>query len=483
MSSNSQMKKAILFLLAAFLGGLISVGSYKYFEEEEKQPVQTRDSSAQAKFTDYKVDKVKVGDFNFKKISKMVRPSVVHIRTTVQTRREPQHPFDLFERFPEMRRGMGSGVIISKNGYIVTNNHVIDKADEITVTLNNKRKYDAEVVGKDPSTDLAVLKIDAENLNPIKYGNSDQLEVGEWVLAVGNPFNLTSTVTAGIVSAKARNLNLLGGQGNIESFIQTDAAVNPGNSGGALVGIDGKLVGINTAIASQTGQYAGYAFAIPSAIVQKVTKDIIEFGEVKRGYLGVSVSNVDQEIADEHNMNEIAGAYVRDFMDNSAAREAGLKEEDIIIKVDSHKIRTVPELQLHVGRHRPGDKVDVTVIRDGEKIEKTITLKDEQGRTKIVTTEDPAQDVKNLVGAKMTPLPERTKQRLGIDYGVKVKDVQSGKFAQVGIPESFVILKINKEKMYQPEDVYQVLKNNRGGVLIEGINPDGSKGYYGFGMD
>lgn len=482
MSKKDQMKKAIIFFLAALLGGLISVGGYQYFEVE-KQPTQTRDSSAEARFTNYKVNKVEVSDFNFKKISKLVRPSVVHIKTTVKTGRERRHPFDLFERFPEMRRGMGSGVIISKNGHIVTNNHVIDKATDIQVTLNNKRKYEAEVVGKDPTTDLAVLKIDADNLQPIQYGNSDKVQVGEWVLAVGNPFNLTSTVTAGIVSAKARNLNLLGGEGKIESFIQTDAAVNPGNSGGALVGIDGKLVGINTAIASQTGQYAGYAFAIPSAMVEKVTNDIIEFGEVKRGYLGVSVSNVNQEIAEKHNLDEIAGAYVRNFMDNSAAKAAGLQKEDIIIKVDSNKIRTVPELQLHVGRHRPGDKVGITLIRDGEKIEKTITLKDEQGRAKIVTTDEPAKDVKNLVGAEMAPLKKQNKQKLGIDFGVKVDDVKGGKFAQVGIPDHFIILKINKEKMYKPEDVYEILKNNKGGVLIEGINPDGSKGYYGFGMN
>lgn len=285
---------------------------------------------------------------------------------------------------PQIARGFGSGVILSDDGYIVTNNHVIEEAQNIKVILNDKREFDARLIGTDPSTDIALLKIDTEGLPFLTYGNSDELKLGEWVLAVGNPFNLTSTVTAGIVSARARNIGINTDQMAIESFIQTDAAVNPGNSGGALVNQSGKLVGINSAIASRTGSYAGYSFAVPVSIVKKVVDDLKEFGEVQRALLGVNIQDVNQEIAEDLNLSTVNGVYVAGVTENGAARDAGIREEDVIISVQGDQVRTSAELQEKISQFRPGDDVKVGVLRDGERKQFTVTLRNKHGDTQIV---------------------------------------------------------------------------------------------------
>ena len=317
--------------------------------------------------------------------------AVVHVRTAMRTRM-PLNPWYemLGYRSPEeVHEGSGSGVIIGKEGFIVTNNHVIEGAEEITVSMNDNRTYIADVIGTDPSTDLAMLKISAEFPLPfVEFGNSDQVGIGDWVLAVGNPFDLTSTVTAGIVSAKARNINLLRARPDrgvfpIESFIQTDAAVNPGNSGGALINTRGELIGINTAIASRTGSYAGYSFAVPSTIVEKVAQDLMRYGEVQRAYLGIQIEPVTEEIAEQLDMTEIKGCAITDLVPGSGAAESGLEIGDVVLAIDGQEISDFPELQESVSRFHPGDEVMVRVWRNGEEREVLVQLKDRNGRLAI----------------------------------------------------------------------------------------------------
>jgi len=321
-----------------------------------------------------------------------------------------------------MQESSGSGVIISNDGYIVTNNHVIDNSKEIEVTLNDKRTFKAKLVGTDPNTDIALIKIDAEKLPVILFGNSDSLKVGEWVLAVGNPFNLTSTVTAGIVSAKARNINIINSKMKIESFIQTDAAVNPGNSGGALVNTRGELVGINTAIASQTGSYAGYAFAVPTSIVQKVVSDIRQFGVVQRAVLGVSMGDITDKLAKEKNLKTMEGAYVDEVVENSAAEKAGIKKEDVITKVNGVDVKSAAQLQEQIGRYSPGDKVSITVLRNNKEITLNAELKNRQGNTSVVSSDANT----DMLGAEFKEISAKLKNQFQLEYGIEVKSVSKG---------------------------------------------------------
>jgi Do/DeqQ family serine protease len=379
-----------------------------------------------------------------------------------------------------MREGSGSGVIISNDGYIVTNNHVIDKSKEIEVTLNDKRTFKAKLVGADPNTDIALLKIEAEKLPVILFGNSDSLKIGEWVLAVGNPFNLTSTVTAGIVSAKARNINIINSQMKIESFIQTDAAVNPGNSGGALVNTRGELIGINTAIASQTGSYAGYSFAIPTSIVKKVVSDIRQFGFVQRAVLGVSMKEITSEIAKEKNLKTMEGAFVDAVVENSAAEKAGVKKGDIIIKVEEVEIKSSSQLQEQIGRYSPGDKVSLTVLRDNKEIKLNAELKNRQGTTKVESGEVNL----DMLGAEFKEISAKLKDQFQLDYGMEVKSISKGKFETAGIKEGFVIVKINNQAIRSTDDIKEVLTeaintNDKFKVLnIAGVYPNGKVAYY-----
>jgi len=385
--------------------------------------------------------------------------------------------FGLRNQQPQVRQGFGSGVILSEDGYIVTNNHVVEDAQKIRVILNDRREFDARLVGTDPSTDLALLKIDAEDLPYLTYGNSENLQLGEWVLAVGNPFNLTSTVTAGIVSARARNLGINQDTYSIESFIQTDAAVNPGNSGGALVNQQGNLVGINAAIASRTGSYSGYSFAIPVTIVKKVVEDLKEYGEVQRALLGVNISDVTAESAEDLNLDKVEGVHVRAVTENGAAKEAGIKTDDVIISVDGENVKTSAELQEKVSQYRPGDDVDVVVLRGKEKKQFTVTLRNKHGDTQIV------RDNITVLGAEFESVDDNVKQELNIDYGIIIKDLKKGKLRDAGLEEGFIVTNVNKKPIFDVNDFKREIGNARGGILVEGIYPNGESAYYVFGLN
>ena len=381
--------------------------------------------------------------------------TVVHVKVKIQTSQSyNSNPF--FEYFygrpsqprQQEQQGSGSGVIISPDGYIVTNNHVINGANSIEVTLNDKRTYPATVIGTDPSTDLALIKIDATDLQPILFGNSDNLRIGEWVLAVGNPFNLTSTVTAGIVSAKARNINILNADMKIESFIQTDAAVNPGNSGGALVNTRGELVGINTAIASQTGSYAGYSFAVPTSIVSKVVGDLKEFGVVQRAVLGIQIADIDAAFAKEHNLSTLAGAYVAGVLDNGSASKAGLKKGDIITSINNVNINSVSQLQEQVGRYRPGDNSSITYLRDKKSTTTTVELTNRAGNTDVVKASD-----LELLGATFNPVPDQLKSKFRLKGGLQITHLERNSIlAKAGIQKGFIVLKINNVPISRSEE-------------------------------
>ncbi|GIV41138.1 MAG: hypothetical protein KatS3mg034_0448 [Vicingaceae bacterium] len=378
--------------------------------------------------------------------------------------------------------GTGSGVIFDSKGYVVTNNHVIDGADDIEVILNDNRTFKAKIIGRDPSTDLAVLKIDGENLPVLPFGNSDLIEVGDWVLAIGNPFNLTSTVTAGIISAKARNIRILKDQAAIESFLQTDAAINPGNSGGALVDLNGTLIGINTAIASPTGAYSGYGFAIPSNLVKKVVEDIIEFGSVQRGFLGVMIRNLNSEIAKDYNLKISQGVVIDSIIPGGSAENAGLKKGDVILEVDGHAVKTSPELQEAIGLHRPGEIVRLKIYRDGKEKDFEVKLLNKNGEAKLVKSDE--FEIEKLLGAEFENIDKKTAQKLGIEGGVRVKKMEMGRLMKAGVKQGFIILKVNNTKIKNIEELRSALKNQKGGVLMEGIYENLiGKYYYGFGLD
>ncbi len=418
--------------------------------------------------------------------------AVVHVMTTYEMQQSRMNdPFleyffgeRNYQQAPQKRQASGSGVILSKDGYIVTNNHVVEGASQVSVVLNDKRQFKAKIVGTDPTTDLALLKVEAEDLPSLPVGNSDDLKVGEWVLAVGNPFNLTSTVTAGIVSAKARNINILSGDMKIESFIQTDAAVNPGNSGGALVNTRGELVGINAAIASQTGSYSGYAFAIPTSIMSKVVADLKEFGTVQRALLGVQIRDIDAEFAKEKNLETMEGAYVAMVGEQSAAKEAGIKEGDIITHVSGHKVKTVSELQEKISRFRPGDKVQITLTRNNKQETFTVTLKNMKGDTSIVKNIDSKE-----IGATLSPISDKIKNSLGINYGLQVTDItKGGRFQQAGVPKGYIILRVNNQKVYSVDDVNEIIKSLKSEpeeqvIFLSGLLPNGKVVHYAVDMN
>lgn len=481
---KNSVKNGLLFVLAAILGGVISLSLYQFGNKNNNFQ---HDGNTPGKLADYTIERITLPTFDFTEISEKINPTVVHIKTKIESvKNESLEGHPLYEFFgPKYynypRVGTGSGVIISDDGYIVTNNHVIEDADDIEITLHDKRIFDATVIGRDKNTDLAVLKIDEKDLPFLKYGNSDDLKVGEWVVAVGNPFNLTSTITAGIVSAKARNIGIIGRNSSIESFIQTDAAVNPGNSGGALVNVSGELIGINTAIASTSGQYMGYSFAIPSNIVIKVVEDILKYGKVQRGFLGVTINEVTQEIAQKNNMESIVGVNVSDVLKDGAADDAGIETGDIIISINKKEVNSVPELQEAVSLNRPGDQIEVKVIRNGEEKTFEVTLKDLDGNKEIITNE--SDKIEELLGATLEQIDIKDLKKLGLENGVLVSYVGPGKFKKAGIPKNFIITKIDKIKISTVEDVYRIIQKSKDGVLIEGIEPDGSKAYYGFGMN
>ncbi len=386
--------------------------------------------------------------------------------------------FGMQHQQPQIAQGFGSGVILTDDGYIVTNNHVVEDAEKIKVILNDNREFEARLIGTDPSTDIALLKIDAEDLEYLTFGNSDNLKLGEWVLAVGNPFNLTSTVTAGIISARGRNLRMNQDRMAIESYLQTDAAVNPGNSGGALVNQRGELVGINSAIASRTGSYTGYSFAVPATIAKKVVADLKEFGEVQRALLGVSINDVNAELADKLGLDNVEGVYVGALTENGAAVDAGIEEEDVIISVDNTKVKNTAELQEAISQHRPGDEVEIMVIRDNKKKQFSVTLRNKHGDTEIVRDNNIV-----VLGAEFDKISNRDRQNLEIANGIKIAKLAKGKLKEAGLKKGFIITSVNKKPIYDVSDFKREIVNASGGILVEGVYPDGELAYYVFDVD
>lgn len=422
------------------------------------------------------------GQIDFTYAAEQTVHGVVHVHTKAMMG-QPDNPImewfygDRYSR-PREVSGYGSGVIISGDGYIITNNHVVENAESVDVTLNDKRTFTAQVIGRDPSSDIALIKIKADNLPYIKYGDSEQLRLGEWVLAVGNPFNLTSTVTAGIISAKGRSFTLPDGTYRIESYIQTDAALNMGNSGGALVNTKGLLVGITSAIISPNGAYAGNSFAIPVTIVKKVVDDLKEFGEVQRALIGVNIRDVVSDDADKQKLSEVKGVLVTGIIEDGSAEAAGLKENDVIVKFDGLDVSTTSELQEQVGKRRPGDKATVTYLRNGKETTVPIIMKNVAGNTSIVTA-GMGGDI--VYGAKLESLGSTEKRSYNVDYGVKVLELNAGKFKDIGMPRGYIILSINGKKVKSPSDVRQFSNNESNLKSIGGIQPDGGILNYQFG--
>lgn len=464
------MKNAIMVLAISILSSGLTLGIYKCFFETPYSPVRDvviKDSSFARNVNNPNFYPDITNVSSFKDAADLVRPCVVHIHNS------SGDPYEkLFGG-----SASGSGVIVSEDGYIVTNNHVISEAKEVTVTLNNKRTYGARIIGTDKTTDLAVIKIKEKELNGVKlptlkFGNSDEVFVGEWVLAVGNPFNLTSTVTAGIVSAKGRNIDILDGAYDIESFIQTDAVVNPGNSGGALVNTDGDLIGINTAIITRSGRYEGYSFAVPVNLVRKVMKDLIEFGTVQRGFLGITIDNISDKIAKENNLESMDGVYIKGVGKKSAAEEAGLEEGDVIIKVNGIDVKSSPELQEQVGLFRPGEKVSVVFLRDGKLKTTDVTLKND-----VNTTELGEKRQTNLFNSKETLLKE-----LGIEAqtlnnknfknvnGIIITKIDKGSLVeQTNMEREFIVTSINGKAIKNLEEFIEEFIAAQGEVVMDGF--------------
>ncbi|MBQ0148058.1 MAG: Do family serine endopeptidase [Flavobacteriaceae bacterium] len=499
------MKKYTNYMLVGLMSSMTTLGGFYLLQDKiSNGPLVTnaQEKNGDFEFVDYK------GNYNYNApnfvdaANKTVNTVVAINNFQNQTQKQRQmDPFEFFFGFPEQRQqqkqqenqpvGSGSGVIVSADGYIVTNNHVIKGANKIEVKLNNQKTYIADLIGTDPSTDIALLKIEDKGLPYIKFIDSDIINVGDWVLAVGNPFGLNSTVTAGIVSAKGRSINLLRQNSDtpIESFIQTDAAINPGNSGGALVNANGDLIGINTAISSPTGTYAGYGFAVPANLVKKVIEDIKKFGLVQRGYLGVQGFDLSDDQAvkafnsqEKKNVKSGKGVYVTNVTSKGSAIDAGIKEGDIITAVDGKTISTFSNLSFIIGSKRPGDKVQVKVLRDGKEKDFTLVLKDAKGNT---STRSKAQlSPTEILGADFEPLTEKQKDNFGINYGVMIKNLQpSGKLAGAGVQEDFVLLSINDKEIKSEDDVEKTLKNHKGRVSIKFVDYYGRVYTKGFTME
>lgn len=497
------LKRIAFTVLVSVMSALGAVMAYEHFHPADRiayldNPVPARLASMAL------MNSSSSQPIDFRYAAAASTPCVVHVKSTFKAEKVayqrspfPQDLFgnDFFHFFqgpnPYQQQDQvatGSGVIVSADGYVVTNNHVVENANEIEVVMHNNKSYKAKVIGRDPDTDIALLKLDGTNFPSITFANSDSVLVGEWVLAVGNPFNLASTVTAGIVSAKGRNLNMLGdGEGHqksntaIESFIQTDAAVNPGNSGGALVNVNGELVGINTAIASPTGSYAGYSFAVPSNIVNKVILDLKQFGVSQRGYLGVTIRTLDDKTAQDLGIDRPEGAYVDGVNKGSAGDEAGLKNKDVITKINGFPIVSSPELQEQVAKYRPGDRITVEFIRDGKVQTATVQLKNKYN---TVATVDDSRDILNALGVNVENLTDKEKMQLGVQSGVRITELKNGKLAQAtDIKRGFVITQIDDQPVNNVEDFVNILKDKNGKVMVEGIYPNRPESYlYAFRM-
>lgn len=411
--------------------------------------------------------------------------SVVHVKVVKRGYESQYSIFDFFfgytpDRVPREQMGAGSGVIITSDGYVVTNNHVIEGADEITVTTDNNKSYKAKLVGSDAVTDVALLKIDEGNLPFMTFGSSDSLRLGEWVLAIGNPYNLRSTVTAGIVSAKARSMPSIDGEFKIEAFIQTDAAVNPGNSGGALINTKGELVGINTAIASRTGSYTGYSFAVPSTIVKKVVEDFIKYGSVKRALMGISMQDIDGDLAKDKGIKDIKGVYIAEIAKGGAAESAGIKEGDVLLSINGIDVNSSPAVQEQISRYRPNEKIKVKILREGKEREFSVTLQSKS--TDIAMGGNDSEGLSTIFGAKIKNATDSSLKKLGVRNGVEVISVGDGKLKNAGVRTGFIITHINQIPVKSVQEAVSVIQRSNRSILLEGIYPDGTVMYYGMGV-
>ena len=476
------MKRGILIaLLSAAVGGLTA---YAVVNAMTKSQVRVVETSEGAQFRTVNLSQDNWPDFTYAAESAVDAVVYVKVVSTQTQQQAPSSIFDFFFGFPEggmpqqrERVGSGSGVIIREDGYIVTNNHVIDGATRIEVTLNNNQTYPATLVGTDPATDVALLKVEATGLPVIPFGDSDKLRLGEWVIAIGSPYDLRSTITAGIVSAKGRSMPS-NGEFKIESFIQTDAAVNPGNSGGALVDKAGNLVGINTAIISQTGSYTGYSFAVPSNIVKKIAYDLMDFGSVKRAVLGISMMPIDDKIAEELKLSSRNGVYIGEVSKSGAADKAGIKAGDVLIAIDSTKITNPASVQEAVSRFSPGDNAVVTVLRDGKELELDVTFKGTSQDTGTVSEDGSIA----FYGSSIKAADEETLERFGLKSGVQIVELGPGKLMEAGAVEGFIILYVNDHPVKTPQEVIDIVKKSKRTVFIEGMTPSGRTGYFGFGV-
>lgn len=472
---QNRMKNLIPITLVAVLSAGITLGAYKAFFEPKNyvEYKEGKNGFVQTSMNTNPLVAAETTDFTH--AAEATIDAVVHVKNTaVKTYVDPFEQFfygtNKGRQFEQV--GTGSGVIISPDGYIITNNHVIAEATEIMITLNNKKEYKAKLIGKDEAIDIALVKIDAKDLPYITFADSDQVKIGEWVLAVGNPYNLTSTVTAGIVSAKGRDL---GNNNRIESYIQTDAAVNPGNSGGALVNSRGELIGINTAISSQTGAYVGYSFAVPSNIAKKVVEDLVEFGNTQRAYLGIKFVELNGENYKQLNAIVAQGIFINKVIEQGAAAEAGIKNNDIITKINNIKISKLADLNGQINSHRPGETVQVTLLRNGEELTIPVKLKNEFGKEVYGETEF----IDNILGMKLVETNSTIKKKFGIDYGVTIEKLNNDNFRRYGVEEGTIILSVEKQKVYKVSDVEQLLRSNKDNqyVTVQILNTNGRVEY------
>lgn len=489
------MNRFFQLVMAGIVGSAITIAANQWYGKESARVKIEHISGIPASSVAYTVNEDgEAVPLDFTGTADKVTPAVVHIRSTQETNqvsrdRDPLRDF-FYGPSPQFRgpsQSTGSGVIVNENGYVVTNNHVVQGADIVEVTMSDNSTYKAEVIGTDPDTDIALIKINQKGLPHLSFVDSDQSKVGQWVLAVGNPFNLNSTVTAGIISAKGRNINIINnnsqnneqiGNTAIESFIQTDAAINPGNSGGALVTLEGGLLGINTAIASPTGSYSGYGFAVPSNIVSKVVEDLITYGTVQRGWLGVTVQNMTSDLAKQENLDRNEGAFVVDFAENSSAKEAGLQKGDIVIQLDDTEVKSSTALIEYIGRKRPGDKVSVKVDRKGKIVTLPVVLKNRNGDVKTVRREE--KGAVAALGLNLEDVDSKVLSRLELKNGVRVSKLDNGKISRyTDMREGFIITRVDDKEVKSVTEITDILKKKQEGDLVtfSGIYEDFPREY------
>ncbi len=485
----NKVKRISAGLLIALAGALLAIFLYTKLVGIPEQQVIIKEATPVKLTNNAENASPQVVLPDLTKAAEMTVKAVVHIEVKIPEKTSPNQS-DLFNWFfgqpfgqsprqqkpqePQYEMASGSGVILSPDGYIVTANHVVDNASHVRVILDDNRSFTAKVIGRDPNTDIALIKIDAKDLPYLKWGHSETLKLGQWVLAVGNPFNLTSTVTQGIVSAKGRSIGIVSGKMPIEAFIQTDAAVNPGNSGGALVDVNGDLVGIVTAIASETGSFSGYSFAVPATIARKVVDDIMKYGEVQRAVLGIVIRDVNDSIANAYNKGNTEGVFVQGVVEDGAAHKAGIKKGDIILAVNGVQVNSTGDLQEQIGKYSPGNEVTITYIRKGEKRDVKAVLENMKGTTSII------KEVSATLGAEFGSVSQKDMSRLGIDNGLQVTNLKAGKLKDAGVKVGFIITDINKVPISSTQDINRAFNtaNARKPILIEGVYPSGEWDYY-----